>query len=47
MSPYVLFLVVGLGAGAAYAAVAMGLVTAYRGSGVINIAQGAMAMWPV
>ena len=41
-----LFLVVGLGAGAAYAAVAMGLVTAYRGSGVINIAQGAMAMWP-
>jgi len=46
VSPYVLFLVVGLGAGAAYAAVAMGLVTAYRGSGVINIAQGAMAMWP-
>jgi branched-chain amino acid transport system permease protein len=42
---YVLFLIVGLGAGAAYAAVAMALVTTYRGTGVINIAQGATAMW--
>ena len=45
MNQYVLFLVVGLGAGAAYAAVAMALVTTYRGTGVINIAQGAMAVW--
>ena len=40
-----LFLIVGLGAGAVYAGLAMALVTTYRGTGVINIAQGAMAMW--
>jgi branched-subunit amino acid ABC-type transport system permease component len=45
VSEYLLFLIVGLGAGAAYAAIAMALVTTYRGTGVINIAQGAMAMW--
>ncbi len=45
MSEHLLFLIVGLGAGAAYAAIAMALVTTYRGTGVINIAQGAMAMW--
>jgi len=45
MTDHVLFLIVGLGAGAAYAALAMALVTTYRGTGVINIAQGAMAMW--
>jgi branched-chain amino acid transport system permease protein len=45
MSDHLLFLIVGLGAGAAYAALAMALVTTYRGTGVINIAQGAMAMW--
>jgi branched-chain amino acid transport system permease protein len=42
---HLLFLIVGLGAGAAYAAIAMALVTTYRGTGVINIAQRAMAMW--
>ena len=45
MDQYLLFLIVGLGAGAAYAAIAMALVTTYRGTGVINIAQGALAMW--
>ena len=45
MNQHLLFLIVGLGAGAAYAAVAMALVTTYRGTGVINIAQGAMAVW--
>ncbi len=45
MTEHLLFLIVGLGAGAAYAAIAMALVTTYRGTGVINIAQGAMAMW--
>jgi branched-chain amino acid transport system permease protein len=45
MTDHLLFLIVGLGAGAAYAALAMALVTTYRGTGVINIAQGAMAMW--
>jgi branched-chain amino acid transport system permease protein len=46
VTEHLLFLIVGLGAGAAYAGVAMGIVTTYRGTGVINIAQGAMAMWP-
>ncbi len=45
MNEVLLFFVVGLGAGAAYAAVGMALVTTYRGTGVLNIAQGAMAMW--
>jgi branched-chain amino acid transport system permease protein len=45
VTEHLLFLIVGLGAGAAYAAIAMALVTTYRGTGVINIAQGAMAMW--
>jgi len=45
VTDHLLFLIVGLGAGAAYAALAMALVTTYRGTGVINIAQGAMAMW--
>jgi branched-chain amino acid transport system permease protein len=42
---HLLFLIVGLGAGAVYAGLAMAVVTTYRGTGVINIAQGAMAMW--
>ena len=45
MSQHVLFLIVGLGAGAAYAALAMALVSTYRGTGVINVAAGAVAMW--
>ncbi len=45
MTHHVLFLIVGLGAGAVYAGLAMALVTTYRGTGVINFAQGAMAMW--
>jgi branched-chain amino acid transport system permease protein len=45
MTTTLLFFVVGLGAGAAYAAIGMALVTTYRGTGVLNIAQGAMAMW--
>lgn len=45
MSVYVLFLIVGLGLGALYAALALGLVVVYKGTGVVNFAQGAMAMW--
>ncbi len=45
MSVYLLFLIVGLGLGALYAALALGLVIVYKGTGVINFAQGAMAMW--
>lgn len=36
----------GLGPGAVYAALGIGLVITYRGSGVINLAYGAMAMYP-
>lgn len=38
------FLLLGLGAGALYALVALGIVLIYRGSGVVNFAQGAMGM---
>jgi ABC-type branched-subunit amino acid transport system ATPase component/branched-subunit amino acid ABC-type transport system permease component len=39
------FLLVGLGAGAAYAAMAMALVVTYRSSGVINFATGSVAVY--
>jgi branched-subunit amino acid ABC-type transport system permease component len=42
---YLQFIVLGLGAGALYAALAQGLVLAHRGAGVINVAHGAMAMY--
>jgi branched-chain amino acid transport system permease protein len=45
VTPYILFALVGLGIGAVYAALAMGLVVVYKGTGVINFAQGAMAMY--
>jgi ABC-type branched-subunit amino acid transport system ATPase component/branched-subunit amino acid ABC-type transport system permease component len=35
----------GLGTGAVYAAVAVGLVLTYRGSGVINFSQALMGLW--
>jgi sulfate-transporting ATPase len=38
------FAVIGLGAGACYALLAQGVVLVYRGSGVVNFAQGAFAM---
>ncbi|HEU0102411.1 MAG TPA: ABC transporter permease [Mycobacteriales bacterium] len=40
------FLVLGLGAGAVYAALGLGLVLTHRASGVVNFAHGAMAMYP-
>src|SRR5271154_7059354 len=40
----VLFAVLGLGAGAVYGLTAQGIVLIYRGSGVINFAQGAIGM---
>ncbi|WP_420438255.1 ABC transporter permease subunit [Candidatus Poriferisodalis sp.] len=42
---YLLFAIVGLGFGCIYAALSMGLVITYRGTGIINFATGAMAMW--
>lgn len=41
---YFTYSLLGLGAGAIYAALALGLVLVYRGSGVVNFAYGAMAM---
>lgn len=46
MQEYVTFLVLGLGTGAVYAMLALGLVMTHRASGVINFAHGAMAMLP-
>lgn len=45
MNEYLLFLALGIGTGALYAALAQGVLVAYRGSGVVNFAQGAMAMY--
>lgn len=39
------FAVAGLGAGAVFAALALGLIVTYRGTGVINFAAGVMGLW--
>ena len=44
MNEFLQFAVLGLGFGALYALAAQGVVLIYRGSGVINFAQGAMGM---
>jgi branched-chain amino acid transport system permease protein len=43
----IFYLLAGLGLGALYAMLGSGLVVVYRGSGVINFAQGAFAMYGV
>ncbi|MGH9277538.1 MAG: ABC transporter permease [Acidimicrobiales bacterium] len=43
MRDHALFLLLGLGAGAVYASLGLGLVMVYRVSRVVNVAQGAMA----
>jgi branched-subunit amino acid ABC-type transport system permease component len=45
MTEYLTFALLGLGSGALYAALASGLLLAYRGSGVVNLSHGAMAMY--
>ncbi|MFN8024710.1 MAG: ABC transporter permease [Acidimicrobiales bacterium] len=45
MSDYVFYLLLGSGAGAIIAALGLGLVVTHEGSGVVNLAQGAMATW--
>ncbi|HUQ63611.1 MAG TPA: ABC transporter permease [Acidimicrobiales bacterium] len=42
---YLAYLLLGLGTGAVYAALALGLVMEHRVSGVVNFAHGAMAMY--
>ena len=44
MKETLLFLLLGLGTGATIAAIALGVVVTYRGSGFINLAAGAIAM---
>jgi ABC-type branched-subunit amino acid transport system ATPase component/branched-subunit amino acid ABC-type transport system permease component len=45
MSTFVLFLILGLGSGAVYAALGIGLVVTYRSSGVVNLATAAIALY--
>jgi ABC-type branched-subunit amino acid transport system ATPase component/branched-subunit amino acid ABC-type transport system permease component len=42
---FLTILLAGLGIGAAYAALSLGLVITYKGTGVINFAAGAMGAW--
>jgi branched-chain amino acid transport system permease protein len=44
VSQYLLFALLGLGTGALIAGIGLGVVLTYRGSGVINVATGAVAM---
>ena len=45
MSQILLFILLGLGPGALIAGLALGVVLNFRGSGVINLAVGAIAMF--
>ncbi len=45
MSTYLLFLLLGLGAGSVYALLGLGMVLKYRSTGVVDFAQGAIAMF--
>lgn len=45
MASYLLFLLLGLGSGAVYAMLALGLVLKYRAAGVVDFGHGAVAMF--
>lgn len=45
MSTYLLFVLLGLGAGSVYALLGLGMVLKYRSTGVIDFSQGAVAMF--
>lgn len=47
MSPeiYLTFAILGLGAGAMYTGITLGIILTYRGSGVVNFANGALALF--
>lgn len=45
MASFFSYLLLGLGAGAAYALLANGIVSTYKGSGILNFAQGGIAMF--
>ena len=44
MADFIQFVILGLGTGSIFAFVALGLVLVYRGSGVVNFSQGAIAL---
>lgn len=44
MADFIQFVLLGLGTGSIFALVALGLVLVYRGSGVVNFSQGAIAL---
>jgi len=46
MNDVIFFALLGLSAGALFAMLGTGIVTAFKGAGVINFAHGAMAMYP-
>lgn len=45
MGQFILFALTGLGIGAVFAVLAMGLIITYKGTGVINFAAGVMGLW--
>jgi ABC-type branched-subunit amino acid transport system permease subunit len=45
MSSYLLFLLLGLGSGAVYATLALGLVLKFRSAGIVDFSHGAVAMF--
>jgi branched-chain amino acid transport system permease protein len=45
LTDYAFYLLLGTGAGAVIAILGLGVVLTYRGSGVVNFAHGAVAMW--
>lgn len=45
MTQILLFAILGLASGAVYAGLGMGLVTVFKGSGVISFAQASIALW--
>jgi branched-chain amino acid transport system permease protein len=47
MSDYLFYALIGAGAAAIIAALAVGLVITYQGSGVVNLAHGAITTWTV
>ncbi len=47
MTDYAFYLLLGTGAGAIIAALGLGLVITFQGSGVVNFGYGAMTMWVV
>jgi ABC-type branched-subunit amino acid transport system ATPase component/ABC-type branched-subunit amino acid transport system permease subunit len=45
MDQYLLFALLGMGAGAVFAGLGMGLVTVHKGSGVVNFAHASLGLW--